>query len=93
VDDQKNPSVGFIIKNYYYPGTSYPNIQATLRDASGVASNTGFFIPTMNYKYFGYFKLQKVGTVYSFFVSDDEITWVDLGTTKSIELGTVCFFF
>jgi hypothetical protein len=64
----------------------------TTRDSSGTASNTGLFVPTMNYKYFGYFKLQKVGDIYTFSVSDDEITWVDLGT-KNIQLSTVMLIF
>jgi hypothetical protein len=95
--DQTSSSIGFAVKNQYFTGTAYPNINLVKREALSSGNwnvtSTKLFIPTANFKYFGYFKLQKQGTLFTFSVSDDEITWQELGTaTMNFTKVFLCFF-
>eukprot|EP01080_Neovahlkampfia_damariscottae_P002809 gene2809-4217_t len=81
--NQRSPSVGFVVQNRYDTTGSYPNVRLVSRTSNSAVSNQNFQIPIMSLFYFGYIKLEKIGTNYKAYVSDDELTWIQVGSTIS----------
>jgi hypothetical protein len=86
------------IQNQYNTDASslVSNLKTVQRftDNKGVVSQSmsDYKIPSISGAYHGYFKVAKSQTTFTFFTSDDEVTWIQLGSSINFDFNYVSIF-
>jgi hypothetical protein len=96
--DTTTDFISFTIQNQYNTDTSttLSNLKIIRRftDGNGVSQTfSDFKIPSISGPYHGYFKISKSLNNFNFFISDDEVTWIQIGSTLSLDFNFVCIYF